>query len=426
MEERGSRGGSLVGGGSTLAVAMILANAGNYVLNLYLGRALGPAAFSDANLMVTLMLSTTALSLGLEMVTSRFVARLTAEGHALAAADLVRRLRRAAWVAGGVLAGVLMLGAPVWQRVFQTAEATPFVVLGVGLPAYLAQSVGRGALQGRLRFGALALTFVVEMLVRLVLGVVLVEAGLGVVGATLGLTASFVATWLVVTRLLGPLDQPATAPATGLVPAAELRGYAGLVSVLLLAQIVANNSDVLVAKAALDPERAGVYAAVALVGRAVFFVAWSVATVVFPVSAAAAPGASRVLRGGLLVVAALGAACTLGALLLGDPVLRLLLGEGYGGVAGLLAAYAGATTLFALANLVASVRLSQGDVAASWLVLGGAVLQVGLLALWHADATGLVRAQVVAMAVLVLALSVQAVAAARRPERHDPTHGGTR
>ena len=31
---------SLVGGGTALAVAMIVANAGNYVLNLFLGRVL--------------------------------------------------------------------------------------------------------------------------------------------------------------------------------------------------------------------------------------------------------------------------------------------------------------------------------------------------------------------------------------------------
>ena len=298
-----------------------------------------------------------------------------------------------------------------------------FVILGAGLPAYLAQSVGRGALQGRLRFEALALTFLVEMAVRLVLGITLVAMGFGVVGATIGLSLSFVATWLVVTVLVG--RAPSGGTLADALPGAELRAYAGLVSVLLLAQIVANNSDVLVGKASLDPEAAGVYAAVALVGRAIFYLAWSVATVVFPVAAAAEPGQGGVLRGGLLVVGTLGGVCSLGALLVGGPVLGLVLGGEYSGVSGLLAGYAVATTLFALANLAASVRLAQGRVDVSWLVMAGALLQVALLAIWRADATELVRAQVLAMGVLVVGISAHHVLVVRRdtPSPQDRPEG---
>ena len=47
-------GKALLAGGTMLAVAMTAANAGNYLLNLVLGRWLTPAQFADANLMVTL------------------------------------------------------------------------------------------------------------------------------------------------------------------------------------------------------------------------------------------------------------------------------------------------------------------------------------------------------------------------------------
>jgi O-antigen/teichoic acid export membrane protein len=322
-----------------------------------------------------------------------------------------------AWIAGVGLALVLGAGAPVWQDVFNTASPWPFVVLAAGLPCYLAQSVGRGALQGTLRFEALALTFLVEMVVRLVVGILLVALGYGVMGATIGLSLSLVATWAVVAVLVGRVPAQRVADALS---GTELRTYAGLVSVLLLAQIVANNSDVLVAKASLSPEAAGVYAAVALVGRAIFYLAWSVATVVFPVAAAAEPGKSGVLRGGLLIVGALGSACALGGLLVGGPILEIVLGEDYGGVSRLLAGYAVATTLFALANLAASVRLAQGRVDASWLVMAGAVLQVALLLALRGDATELVWAQVVAMTALVVGVSSHHALVVRREQRPAP------
>ncbi|GGM08963.1 oligosaccharide flippase family protein [Nakamurella endophytica] len=404
------RGGrELVGGGAVLGLAMIVANAGNYALNLVLGRWLGPAEFSDANLMVTLMLTVASAALCLQMVAARFVAAADEAGDPDRADRIAHRLRRWALV-GGIATGVL-LAAPAagWARLFQTGSAWPFVLLGAGMPCYLLQSVGRGVMQGRLRFRPLAATFVVEMAVRLVLGIALVAAGAGVLGATAALTASFVATWLAV-RLLGGTGGTRAA-AGGIGDVREVRRYAGTVSVLLVGQILANNTDVLVAKAFFAPAEAGVYSAVALVGRAVFFLAWSVATVLFPAAArrhSSGGHTGGLLRGGSLAVLAIGALCTAGAALVGGPVLGVVLGPDYAHVSGPLAGYAAMTTLFAVANLVASHDLSRGRLGTSVLVLAGAAVQLVFLLVRHADIGQLIAGQTVAMALTLLAVAVAA------------------
>lgn len=401
-------GRRLVGGGSMLAAAMMIANAGNYVLNLYIGRVLTPAEFSDANLMVTFLFSLTTIALCLQLVAARFIARNDALGFSGDSDQLARSLRRVALIAGVATGVVLAVASTSWSDVFHTASPLPFVILGVGVPFWLVQAVGRGVMQARLQFAPLALSFVVEMVTRVGLGILLVTMGLGVPGATIGLSASFIVTCTVVT-IAGRSHSTATGPG---IDAREVRAYAGLVSILIIGQVIANNSDIFVAKASFDPTQAGIYAAIALVGRAVFFLAWSVATVVFPVVArrhAGGEDSSNVLRGGIVAVVGIGAACTLGALWLGGPVLGLVLGPAYADLSAPLAAYAGMTTLFAVGNLVASYRLSQSKVTESWLLLAAAGLQLALLLVWNESIAALITVQYVSTGLLILVLGVREV-----------------
>jgi len=199
--------------------------------------------------------------------------------------------------------------------------------------------------------------------------------------------------------------------------------------VLLVGQMLINNSDVLIAKASLTPFDAGLYSAVALIGRAVFFLSWSVATVVFPVVAlrhAKGESGHRVLAGGVVAVLGIGATCVVGALLFGGPVLGIVLGPDYSGLSVPLAVYALSTTLFAVASLIASQHLATGRIRESWVVLAGAGLQVALLLLWHNSIAQLIGAQLVAMSVLLAAVVISHFApyhgsALGRSEAGNPT-----
>ena len=254
-------------------------------------------------------------------------------------------------------------------------------------------------LQGKLSFRPLAATFVVEMLVRVSLGVALVALGFGVVGATVGLTASFIATWLHVRVLAGRI----TPTPLGSGVSREIITFAGPIALLLIGQIIVNNGDVLIAKRFLDPETAGIYAAIALVGRAVFFLSWSVATTLFPAAAQRSEkgqDANGLLYGGLVVVALLGAGIVTGAAFLGGPVLGRVFGPEYADVSGPLAWYALATSLFAMANLIVSHHLSMGRKTEAFLLLLGGIGQTVALLANRGSIDSLIGAQVVSMTAL--------------------------
>lgn len=392
--------GELAKGGTLLAVAMLIANAGNYVLNLSLGRWLTPSEFADANLMVTIMLLVTAVAISLQLIASRFTAMSIVSGDEVEIARLRRYLDRRAGLVGLGLGAGLVFGAPFWSDLFRSESTIPFVILGLGMPFYVTQAVGRGILQGRLRFTALGATFVVEMLVRVGLGLALVSLGFGVVGATIALAVSFVAVWVHVRILMSNKRG-----SLGAIDSSEVRRYAGPIALLLLGQIIVNNGDVLIAKRYLDPDQAGVYAAIALVGRAVFFLSWSVATTLFPAATQQAErgqDVDQLLHRGLLVVGLLGTGAVVGAQLFGGFALELILGPAFAGLGSPLAWYAGATSLFALANLIVSHYLSIGRYREAVLLLGGGLLQTALLLSMRGSMQSLINAQVLAMTFLLL------------------------
>ena len=397
-------GKQLATGGAILGVAMIIANGGNYLLNVFLGRWLEPAEFADANLMVTIMLLVTAIAISLQLIAARFTGIHTVNGDEAAIVSMAQWLERRAAIAGGAVAVVLAAASPLLRDVFNSASAWPFVILGVGMPFYLVQAVGRGVLQGRLGFRPLAATFVVEMVARVSVGIALVALGFGVIGATIGLTVSFLAVWLHV-RLLErstggrPLDAESVR---------SIVTYATPVGVLLFGQIVINNGDVLIAKGFLDPDTAGVYAAIALVGRAVFFLSWSVATTLFPAAAQRSERgeeSDNLLYAGCGIVALMGVGFVAGAALLGGTVLGKVFGPEYADVSGPLASYAAATSMFAIANLIVSHHLSLDQRRESYVMIGGGLVQTALLFLGRNSIDSLIRAQVIAMAILLVAVA---------------------
>jgi len=400
---------SLATGGTILAVSMLAANGGNYLLNLLLGRWLTPAEFADANLMVTLMLLITAVAVSLQLVSARFISIYDAKSQQEHANALLSSLTKWALWAGCGFGALLVVLSQFWANFFNSESFWPFIILGLGMPFYLMQSVGRGMLQGRLEFSKLSISFVGEMIVRLGVGLLLVALGYGVVGATIGLSISFVATHILVIYLTGNAAKIDSKLKITQIELGNLKTYIGPVAILLLGQIIINNGDVLIVKRYFEPEQAGIYSAIALIGRAVFFISWSAVTTLFPAAAQrkeAGESSTVILRAGLGVVFAMCATMTLGVVFLGDVFLTSVFGESYAGVSHLLTKYAIATSLFALANMIVSHQLSLGRYIESYALLIGSVFQTVLLLVGHSTMDQVINNQIIAMGLLLAVIVV--------------------
>jgi len=315
-------------------------------------------------------------------------------------------LGRRAWWVGVAMMLFLGLGSPLLQKFFNTVSFWPFVILAVGMPMYMSQAVDRGVLQGQTRFGLLAISYQAEMWVRFVVAISLVLLGFAVNGAVAGLTLSFIATWMVASRARIGL------PKEGSLTQKERQDTIAFVvpaSAALLAQILINNSDILIVKHFFPSAAAGQYAALALIGRVVFFATWSVVTTLFPIVAQKhqlGEPHHHLLFVSLGIVAVISTAFVLLTLIAPVFIAQVLFGSAYVSIAPLLAAYAIATALYSMANVVINYRLSIGSSGGSAMAVAAGVAQVIGLWVFHSTLQEVVYVQIYIMAVLVVALLV--------------------
>jgi len=406
----------LLTGTALFFVSTTIVNGGNYLFNLVLGRWLGPALFADVSIIITLFLFLTFITAGFQQTAAKFAAIYSAQGDQTQLFALRQWLNQRSWLIGG---GCLLLmggGALFWQQFFHTQSAWIFVIFAFGLPVYFVQGIDRGLLQGQTRFGILAITYQVEMWVRLSIGLLLVAFGWGAAGAVWGLTLSLLATWSISHWALQTQRKASTtaptlsiASTSGLSPAQQQAILHFALPVLLAetSLILINNSDVLIVKRFFDSVSAGQYAALALIGRIVFFATWSVVITMFPLVAQKQQRgeAHRPLLwtslGMVLGVSVLIVATTA---LLPELIIQLLFGADYLGIAPLLWRYAVATALFALANVLINYRLALGNRAGTLFALVAGIAQVATLITFHASLAQVVNLQIWLMAGLLFLL----------------------
>ena len=184
-----SKAAELLRGAFPLFLALGLQNASNYVFHVTVSRLLGPTDYGAlaAILAVALVIS---VPFGVvQAVTAKRTAVLRVAGQEAQILEAAARGTKAtAWVGTG-LAVLFVLASPLLAISLQVDVGTvillaPFVLftLILGVPL--------GAMQGSLRFGAMAAVALVAVAVRLGLGVGLVAVGWGVPGAVLASTIS--------------------------------------------------------------------------------------------------------------------------------------------------------------------------------------------------------------------------------------------
>lgn len=387
-----------------LMLSMTVVNAGNYVYNLIMGRWLGPSLFADLSLIVTLLLIVTFLTAPIQMTAARYSAIHTADGDTKTLASIRRFIWFIALGLGLTLTVFFATLAPLLQKFFHTQSFLSFIIFGAALPFAMLQGVERGMLQGRTSFKILAISYQVEMWSRLLVSIGLVALGLSVDGAVTGISLSFLFTWLVARHAVRGLE---TTEDISKEMRLGLLTFAAPVLISQLGQILINNSDVILVKRFFATSEAGQYAALALIGRIVFFATWSVVTTMFPIVAQKQKMGEphgHLLWISLGIVAGVSAPVILLTMLAPEFVVRILFGENYLGVASLVWQYALATSLYAMANVVINYRLSLGMGKETGFAIAAGLAQVLGIILFHRSLQQVVIVQVVVMTGLFLSL----------------------
>src|SRR5437868_2833763 len=376
----------------------------NLVYNLIIARWLGAVEFGHAAAVYTLLMLLSSVTLAFQLVCSKFVA----QSESLEAkAGVYVSLHRRAWQIGVVIGFLLIWASGAVANYLNLPNRTYIILLGIGSALYIPLGVRRGVLQGMYDFRRLAENFVVEVLVKLVGALVLMAAGLGVTGVIAAVTLS-----LGVAYLLAVPQKTLRVAAKADLPASFWEGMQA--TVFFIGQVIINNVDIVLVKHFFSAAEAGLYAAVALVGRVVYMLSWSVVSSMFPVSAGARSderGGRMVLTTTFLLVLLITTLFLFGLWLAPNALWKFLLGAGFPPLGGrspytsLLLLYAAATGVYSLAVVLMTYEMSRKIVNVGWLQLGmsGAVV-LGIYT-FHKNLHQVIAVQLILMIALLVTVA---------------------
>ncbi|HEY6796936.1 MAG TPA: hypothetical protein VI248_19875 [Kineosporiaceae bacterium] len=418
----GAAGSSLAWSGVLLAVTTTLANLCGYGFTLVVSRALGPGEFGAIAALLNLTLIAAVPPLALQLVAARATARASCAddpGPALAAAAAA--LTRVAVLIGAGLGVAIVAGAaPLATFLHLDGQGPAYLSAGV-VAACAGSSLGQGILQGRERFPALAVTYLVSGGSRLAAGALGAASGGGQTGVMAATCGAAVLTTAVTTALT-----------VRALPGGSLRGLAGvaaagggapgrevLASTFSMAGLfLLLNLDVLLARHYLPRDVSGLYAIGSLFGKAAFWGPQFLATLLYPGMALPHRRRTAVVRG-LVLTASAGLVAVGTCAALARPALRSLFGSAYLPLAPHLALFAGLGAVLAVVQVLVYAHLAAG--AARW----GAATCLVAAAVWAAvawrlhdsvtDVVGTALAGGCLLAVLGTATAIPRLPARSRP-----------
>ena len=381
-------------------VTILLVNGGNYLYNLILGRMLGPEAFSDAAILITLLLILSFVGMTFQIVTAKY-AVLFEESSLL---SFIKLITKYAAIIGIVFGVAIVVFNQELQVAFHTKTSAMFYVFGFGIPLYFMMSVNRGLYQGQNVLNKLATTYQTEMASRLLLtlaGLLLLPNIATSIIVALGILLSFV---FGVLPFQKAIFKGLSTPITVKIDTKSIRNFFLLTAFYELTQIIINNSDIILVKHFFDSKDAGLYASLALIGRVVYFVAWMFVMLLLPKVIQMKKDNQDTLPillkyvGYIVLLSTLIVAFTA---LFPEFVVGIMFGQEYLSISFLLWKYALATSLFAVANIFAYYYLSLDQYVP---VIVSAVLgstQIALIIAYHNSLEQVVHMQIIAMVVLL-------------------------
>ena len=184
-----------------------------------------------------------------------------------------------------VFGGIVLIGAFFFRQSLADFLQVGQVALPVWFFGYIAisllNSAPTGFLQGLLRFRAYSILSILGPLLKALFSVGFIQLGLGVLGTTLGLLTSSLATlmialWLLRKNLVFPFEKNSFSKK-------NLVAYVLPTIFITLALNSFHNTDILVVKNFFKADAAGLYSSVVILGRVIFFGLSSVGLVMFPV-----------------------------------------------------------------------------------------------------------------------------------------------
>jgi hypothetical protein len=414
IDKPGTLHSRLVSGSFVLLVGSGVATATNLAYNIVVARFLGPAGFGHATAVYTLLILISAVTLSLQIVSAKLVAQQsTPEGKRA----VYHLFHRAGWAAGIAIGLALLLFQRPIADFLNLPGPSLVALMAIGAAFYVPLGARRGYVQGACAFRSLATSLVIEGVGRLGGSFLMVEMGLGVPGVIAANSAAVALAYLLLIPRRGPSLAHANLRQDALRETLQaLIFFAG--------QVLICNWNIVLVKHFFAPRGAGLYAAVAMVGRVIFTASWSVVNSMFPLVAGTRAGdgaRSRVIVTSLLLVLGIGGVIVLGLHLAPPWIWTTFFGKGFFlsgryDLSYLMEMYGITTVFYCLSVVLITYEMAYKIANTGWVQLAFSGAMIGGICLFHGSLHQVIWVQLVLMASLLLVVAIPFLIQTLRPQ----------
>jgi O-antigen/teichoic acid export membrane protein len=394
----------VLSGSAVLLSGSGLATATNVIYNIAVARFLGPSGFGNATAVYTLLILVSAVTLSFQIISAKIVAQQrTPEAKSAG----YREFHAGAWACGVVMASILFLFHNFIGNYLNLNDPILIVILAIGVAFYIPLGSRRGYVQGAFGFRQLAGSLVFEGVMRLGGSVLLILLGFGVRGVIAANSAAVIAAYFALTP---KLPQRIASPIRRSYALREL----SQALVFFAGQVLINNCDIVLVKHFFLLREAGLYAAVAMVGRVVFSFSQAIVNSMFPLVAATNNEERRdlsVIGSALMLVLSIGCMLALGLRLAPESVWRFFFGAkfqiiGPHGLSYLLALYAITSVVYSLSAVIITYEMSYKIANTSWIQLLFSGIVIAGICLFHSSLRQVILVQLVLLSILFVMVAI--------------------
>jgi O-antigen/teichoic acid export membrane protein len=389
----------IVSGSVVLLSGSGLTTAINLAYNIVVARFLGPKGFGHATAVYTILTLISAVTLSFQIISAKVVAQQTKpEGNAA----VYRLFHRGAWGCGMFAALILLLFQKGIAQYLNLPNPILVALLAVGAAFYIPLGSRRGYIQGTYGFRSLATNLVVEGAVRLGGSLLLILFGFGVEGVIAANAAAVVVAYVAIAPKLAAPEIPSP------LGFSYILRETSQAMVFFSGQVLINNCDIVLVKHFFSSKEAGVYAAVAMVGRVIFAFSSAVVNSMFPLVAGTRDEERkdlRVIATSLLLVLGTGSALALGLSITPAWIWTSFFGSGFEIVGKynlpyLLALYAVTTIVYSLSVVIITFEMSYKIANTSWVQLAFSGVVIAGICLFHSSLHEVILVQLILMVIL--------------------------
>jgi len=398
----------LFSGSLVFFVGTMIANFGNYLYHLLMGRMLGPKDYGALTSLISLAYLLSVISTTFLTTVVKFVTKYKVKNQFSKILNLFLGLIKVFGLTGIFLLIVFFILKEKIAGFLNLDDSFPVLILAFWMSLSLLSLINDGILRGFLKFGFLSFNSVFATALKLVLAIFLVKIGLGVRGS---LGAIFLASLVPYFLSFYPLRFLWNYKYKNgeRIEWRELFGFSAPVMVATLSLTSLYSSDVVLVKHFFSSFEAGLYSATSVLGRIVFFASGVVPAVMFPLVSERFENGGKYrhfLSQSFLIVGGVSLLITIIYFLFPSLMIKILYGDSYLQAAGYLGIFAIFISFYSLSNLLVNFFLSVRKTQVAGFCLFAALLQIILISLFHRSLLEVIKISLMVSVLLFLSLMI--------------------